>query len=152
MCVYSEECISNCDHAHNAVSLVESLPELNKQVLFYLLRFLKVSVFFVLTLTLNFLLHLNFVWLCLSRIVFLVFFHLSLFFFSLPLSSLPLSFLPSSLPPSRISSQRRTSVAQRWGLITSPWCGHPTSSVALATITRSSFKTLGKKCRFFACY
>ena len=42
--VCSEECITNCDHRHNAVSLVESLPDLNKQVLYYLLRFLKVRV------------------------------------------------------------------------------------------------------------
>lgn len=38
---YYEECIANCDHRHNAMSLVESLPDLNKQVLYYLLRFLK---------------------------------------------------------------------------------------------------------------
>jgi hypothetical protein len=38
---YYEECITNCDHRHNAVSLVESLPDLNKQVLYFLLRFLK---------------------------------------------------------------------------------------------------------------
>ena len=43
-CACSEECIANCDHRHNAVSLVESLPDLNKQVLYYLLRFLKVRV------------------------------------------------------------------------------------------------------------
>lgn len=38
---YYEECIANCDHRQNAISLVESLPDLNKHVLYFLLRFLK---------------------------------------------------------------------------------------------------------------
>ena len=38
----SEECIANCEHRQNAISLIESLPDVNKAILYYLLRFLKV--------------------------------------------------------------------------------------------------------------
>ena len=39
----SQECIDNCDHKMNAISLIGSLPNLNKRLLLYLIRFLKVS-------------------------------------------------------------------------------------------------------------
>ena len=38
----SQDCIDNCDRRANAISLVESLPDLNKELLIYLVRFLKV--------------------------------------------------------------------------------------------------------------
>jgi hypothetical protein len=39
----SQDCIDNCDQRANAISLVESLPDLNKELLIYLVRFLKVG-------------------------------------------------------------------------------------------------------------
>ena len=39
----SQECVDNCDHKMNAISLIGSLPNLNKRLLLYLIRFLKVS-------------------------------------------------------------------------------------------------------------
>ncbi len=41
---FSDECINNCDNEMNALSLVDSLPELNKKLLLYLVDFLKVHV------------------------------------------------------------------------------------------------------------
>ncbi|XP_064384607.1 rho GTPase-activating protein 39-like isoform X2 [Halichondria panicea] len=38
---YYDECINNCDNEMNALSLVDSLPELNKKLLLYLVDFLK---------------------------------------------------------------------------------------------------------------
>lgn len=42
--LFSDECIRNCDNEVNALSLIDSLPELNKQLLVYLVDFLKVMV------------------------------------------------------------------------------------------------------------
>lgn len=39
----SQDCIDNCDRRANAISLVESLPDLNKELLIYLVSFLKVG-------------------------------------------------------------------------------------------------------------
>ena len=39
----SQDCIDNCDRRANAISLIESLPDLNKELLIYLVRFLKVN-------------------------------------------------------------------------------------------------------------
>lgn len=38
---YYDTCINNCDHVNNAISLVHSLPEINKKVLFYIINFLQ---------------------------------------------------------------------------------------------------------------
>lgn len=38
---YYQECIDNCENEANALSLVASLPDLNKSLLMYLVRFLK---------------------------------------------------------------------------------------------------------------
>ena len=158
----SEECITNCDHRHNAVSLVESLPDLNKQVLYFLLRFLKVRVG------------------CASSISPSLYFSscfcsLLLFYMHIP-PSLPLpspflspTLIPSSLSPilsslpfsspslspllpTRTLSQPRAQTTLRWGWRISPWCGRPTSYAARAMTTRSFFKTLGKKWPFYASY
>lgn len=40
----SQDCIDNCDRRANAISLVESLPDLNKELLIYLVSFLKVGM------------------------------------------------------------------------------------------------------------
>ena len=41
----SQECIDNSEHRQNALSLVESLPDLNKAVLLYLVAFLQVRLY-----------------------------------------------------------------------------------------------------------
>ena len=41
---FSQECIDNCENDVNALSLVESLPDLNKELLIYLVQFLKVCL------------------------------------------------------------------------------------------------------------
>lgn len=40
--LHSDECINNSDNQANALSLVDSLPDLNRELLIYLVKFLKV--------------------------------------------------------------------------------------------------------------